>query len=173
MYIKIKTEKFTGPNKVLMVLGRRTCVHREDFHHVVLHFRCKVCNIMWNRESCLYTEYSIRSSWRQLWCSPNHQLLREHQSYLTCLSLTLMSRHQLLGEHQSYLTCLSLTLMSRHQLLGEHQSCLTCLSSTLMSRHQLLGEHQSYLTCPSLTLMSRHQLLGEHDACSSRSMMDR
>ena len=71
MYIKIKTEKFTGPNKVLMVLGRRTCVHREDFHHVVLHFRCKVCNIMWNRESCLYTEYSIRSSWRQLWCSPN------------------------------------------------------------------------------------------------------
>ena len=31
MYIyKIKTEKFTGPNKVLLVLGQRTCVHRED-----------------------------------------------------------------------------------------------------------------------------------------------
>ena len=30
--IKIKTEKFTGPNKVLLVLGRRTDANREDCH---------------------------------------------------------------------------------------------------------------------------------------------
>jgi hypothetical protein len=30
MYIKIKTENFTGPNKVWLVLGRRTGVHHED-----------------------------------------------------------------------------------------------------------------------------------------------
>ena len=26
----MKTEKFTGPNKVLLVLGERTGAHRED-----------------------------------------------------------------------------------------------------------------------------------------------
>jgi hypothetical protein len=30
LYFLIKTEKFTGPNKVLLVLGRRTGADRED-----------------------------------------------------------------------------------------------------------------------------------------------
>jgi len=29
IYQKIKTEKFTGPNQVLLVLGRMTDAHRE------------------------------------------------------------------------------------------------------------------------------------------------
>ena len=29
----MKTEKFTGPNKVLLVLGQRTGAHREDRRH--------------------------------------------------------------------------------------------------------------------------------------------
>ena len=30
MYVKKKNEKFTDPNKVLLVLGLRICAHRED-----------------------------------------------------------------------------------------------------------------------------------------------
>ena len=30
IYIEIKTEKITGPNKFLLVLGRRTGVHRAN-----------------------------------------------------------------------------------------------------------------------------------------------
>jgi hypothetical protein len=30
IYIEIKTEKCTDPNKVLLVLGQRTGAHRED-----------------------------------------------------------------------------------------------------------------------------------------------
>ena len=26
----MKTDKFTGPNKVLLILGQRTCAHRDD-----------------------------------------------------------------------------------------------------------------------------------------------
>ena len=32
----MKTEKFTGPNKVLLVLGQRTGAHHEDRHKLVL-----------------------------------------------------------------------------------------------------------------------------------------
>ena len=46
IYIKIKTEKFTGPNKVLLVLGRMTGAHHEDCGQQKLYDKgqVKVCS---------------------------------------------------------------------------------------------------------------------------------
>jgi len=37
-----QTEKFTSPNKVLLVLGQRTGAHREDWVGILLVFPCAV-----------------------------------------------------------------------------------------------------------------------------------
>jgi len=37
----MKTEKFTGPSKVLLILGRRTGAHREDWTGVYINSRCR------------------------------------------------------------------------------------------------------------------------------------
>jgi len=51
IYIYIKTEKFTSPNKVLLILGRKIGAHHEDcrISDVMVRHACLECSRSWVR----------------------------------------------------------------------------------------------------------------------------
>jgi hypothetical protein len=53
IYFWIKTEKFTCPNKVLLVLGQRTGAHREDWGHIYVFFELSEFKV--TRLGCIVT----------------------------------------------------------------------------------------------------------------------